>query len=181
MVPTSLQLDTLDRLHCGHQGMTKCRSLVRTCVWWPGLSKQLEDLVSKCITCQKVLPEHVEPLLPSSFPKRPWERLGMDLFYFNRDTYLLVFDFYSRWIEIRKLSDTTSAGTIEALSSMFATHGLPDTVISDNGPQLASQMFSDFARAYEFTHVTSSPHYPQANGGAERAVQTIKALSKEEC
>ncbi len=60
-----------------------------------------------------------------------------------------------------------------AMKSMFAKHGIPDTVVSDNGPQYASTEFSNFAKAWEFEHVTSSPGHAQLNGQAEQAVQTI--------
>ncbi len=58
----------------------------------------------------------------------------------------------------------------------IARHGIPDTLITDNGPQFSSQQFSDFASAYQFEH---SPHYPQSNGKAEKAVQIIKNVLKK--
>ena len=62
---------------------------------------------------------------------------------------------------------------INHLKIFFARHGIPETLISDNGPQYASQEFKEFAREYEFRHTTSSPYFPQGNGEAEQAVGTV--------
>ena len=60
------------------------------------------------------------------------------------------------------------------LKSIFARHGIPEVFITDNGPQYSSSLLAKFS--YKFNHITSSPRYPQANGEAERAVKTIKAM-----
>ena len=90
---------------------------------------------------------------------------------------------YMRYIYMRyiyaKLSRTASPDITVHLKSIFARHGIPDQLISDNGPQFASNTFAKFAEEYEFTHVTTSPRYPQANGEVERAVQTVKSLLKK--
>ena len=65
---------------------------------------------------------------------------------------------------------------IAALRPMFARHGIPEVLRSDNGPQYVSQEMIDFATSYGFTQVTSSPHYPRSNGLAERTVKTVKAM-----
>ena len=62
---------------------------------------------------------------------------------------------------------------------MFARNGIPDNGISDNGPQFSSTLFAKFAEAYGFTHILTSPRYPQANGEVERAVQSVKNLLKK--
>ena len=53
-------------------------------------------------------------------------------------------------------------------------------VVSDNGPQYSSEAYAIFARQFQFEHVRSSPLYPQSNGKAERAVQTVKNLKKKD-
>ena len=136
-------------------------------------------MISKCNTCAKVRQDQKEPLLSSSFPSRPWERLGMDLFDFQGKIYLLVVDYYSRWLEIKRLHSQTSDYVMNILKELFATHGIPEIVISDNGPQYASEAFRKFAKTYGFIHSTSSPRYPQANGEAERAVRTAKEILKK--
>ena len=136
----------------------------------------MEDLVKSCSVCVKNRPDHAEPLRPTKFPDRPWEMVATDLFHLKNDNYLLVVDYFSRYVEIAKLKNTTSQAIINHLKSIFARHGIPDTLVSDNGPQYASSVFQNFSWNYGFRHQTSSPHYPQGNGEAERAVQTVKRL-----
>ena len=88
-------------------------------------------------------------------------------------------DYFSRYPEVIKLTSTTSQSVIAALKTTFARHGIPDTVVSDGGPQYASQEFADFAKAYSFSHITSSPHYPQSNRQVECTVKTVKKLLSE--
>jgi transposase InsO family protein len=68
---------------------------------------------------------------------------------------------------------------IKHTSSIFARHGIPEIVVSDNGPQYSADLYATLAKNYGFEHVTSSPHYPQGNGEAERAIKTIKGLLRK--
>ena len=109
----------------------------------------------------------------------PWQRVGTDLFYHEGTNYFLVVDYFSRYPKILKFTSTASHGVIQALKTVFSRHGVPETVQSDYGPQYTSQEFSEFVKAYNFSHVTSSPHFPQSNGQAERTVRTVKNLVKQ--
>ena len=84
--------------------------------------------------------------------------------------------YHSRYIEIARLSTTTSSDAINHMKSIFARHGIPDILISDNGSQYAAQEFTEFARSYKFQHITSLPNHSSGNSEAERAVRTIKKL-----
>ena len=177
VIPAALRLEILAKLHTG-QGITKCRERARQSVWWPGLGKQLEEMILKCSVCCQDRFQYAEPLIPSSFPDLPWQKVATDLWYWKA-TYLLLVDYFSRYIEIAKLTKVTSNKLIHHIKSIFARHGIPQEVRSDNGPQYASSVFDKFAKEYVFLHVTSSPRYPQSNGEAERAVKTIKKLIKK--
>lgn len=176
IVPPPLRKTLLDKLHTGHQGITKCRERARQSVWWPGLSTQLDELVLNCPECVKSQRQRPQPLTPTQLPQLPWQKVATDLFEWKQSTYLLVVDYYSRYIEIALLKGTTTSDIVTHMKSIFARHGIPETVISDNGPQYASREFAEFAKTYEFKHCTSSPYFPQGNGEAERAVGTIKSL-----
>ena len=91
-------------------------------------------------------------------------------------TTLVLVDYYSR---VDHLSETTSEKIIECCKCQFARPGIPDTFVSDSGPQFSSYKFRRFSENYQFKHHTSSPHYPQSNGKAEKGVQTVKNLLRK--
>ena len=179
IIPATLQKEILQRIHTGHLGITKCREHARQSVWWPGLSTQLSQLIKSCKECCKEQSQRALPLHPSPLPDLPFQKVGTDLFEWKKKTYLLIVDYFSRFIEISLLSRTTAEDVIHHMKSIFARHGVPEIVISDNGPQYASEAFAAFAQHYGFTHRTSSPLYPQGNGEAERAVKTVKELLRK--
>ena len=176
VIPQNMQLDILNKLHAGHLGMTKCKGRAYSSVWWPSITSQIEAMCRKCLTCVLHQDEKAEPLLALSPPTEIWERIGTDLFEFKKEHYVVIVDYGSRWLDFKKLNSTNSQAVIRALSEIFSTHGVPKIVISDNGPQFSSSEFKQFAVGWGVTHVTSSPRYPKANGEAERAVRTAKAI-----
>ena len=137
--------------------------------------KQIDHFNQQYPTCSTIRREN---LIPRTLPQRPWEQFGSDLFELNKAHYLLVIDYFSRYIELAKLSTTTLANIIQALKSIFSRHGIPGTLISDNGPQYSAKEFESFTKAYGFTHITSSPYHQQENGELEKAVKTVKKLLK---
>jgi transposase InsO family protein len=183
IIPTKMRTDILERIHGGHQGITKCRMRARESVWWPGISTQIEEMIKRCQVCIPEATVRHEPLRPSEFPERPWQKVGMDLLHCDGYWYLLVTDYFSRYPEIARLSkDLSAEAVITHCKSIFARHGVPETVISDNGPQFMrvnTSKFTAFAKEYGFNHITSSPRYPQSNGFAEAGVKIIKMTLKK--
>ena len=65
------------------------------------------------------------------------------------------------------------------MKSIFSRHGIPEVLLTKNGPQYDSRDFTEFASHFGFSHTSSSPHFPQSNGYAERAVKTVKGCLKK--
>ena len=180
IVPRTMRRKMLNLIHKSHLGVVKCKSRARDVLYWPGMSSEIEDIVSKCSVCALHLSSNnKEPMMPSVISDRPWSTISADIFEIKGQHYLVSVDHYSKWPEVAKLDDLSSKNTIQYMKSQCSRYGLPDKVITDNGPQFACAEFENFAKSYNFVHVTSSPHYPQSNGQAERAVQTVKKLLKK--
>ena len=150
-------------------------------MFWPGMAAQIQDTVANCHICSTHQRNNTkEPMIAHEIPTRPWSQVGADLFEISNQKYLIMVDYYSSFIEINLLSNgTTCKQIVTHCKSQFSRHGIPDTLITDNGPQFSSTTFKQFSRDYGFQHQTTSPHYPQSNGMAEKAVQTMKNLIKK--
>ena len=101
-----------------------------------------------------------EPLLCHEVPTRPWEKIAIDLFEIEVTDYVIT--------EVNQLNTKTSKEVIRKVKSHLAHHNIPDQIISDNGQPFFSAAWQDFAKQYEFEHITSSPGYPQSNGKAAK-------------
>ena len=146
IVPKSMQREMLAVIHSNHLGVEKCKRRARDVLYWPGMNSEIEDTVSKCQICstyQRSNPK--ELLLHHPVPERPWARVGADLFELNSHSYLVLVDYYSGFIEVEQLLDTKSEVIIKLCKSQFSRHGIPDTLVTDNGPQFSSEAFKDFA------------------------------------
>lgn len=180
VIPKSLRRSMLQRLHEGHLGMSKCKARARLLMYWPGMNADIKSLISKCATCQHfAYRQPSEPLLSREIPTRPWQRIGVDLFDHGGKRYLVAYCAYSNYPEVEQLPQSTSQVVVDTLGTMFARHGIPIEVCTDGGPQFTSREFRQFAVKYDFTHTISSPHFPRANGLAEKGVQVVKRLLKK--
>ena len=119
IVPQSMRKEMLDRIHESHQGIVKCKQRARDILFWPGMSSQIEDKVSKCSVCnqfQRAQPR--EPMIIHEPPDRPWSKIVCGLFEFNGVHYLLSVDYYSKWIEVANLDDITSSNIMSPEESI---------------------------------------------------------------
>ena len=125
------------------------------------------------------MPENA-PLHPWEWPDKPWSlRLHVDFAGpFTGRTFLAFVDSHSKWLEVRMMANITAQKTVAVLREIFATHGPPDTLVTDIGPKFTSADFQNFVLLNGIRHAFVSPYYPASNGLSERAVQTFKKSMK---
>ena len=180
IIPRALRPEVISRLHSSHLGIEACMRKARDRVYWPAMNSAIKEAVTKCQVCAEFQASNPQqPLQTHKIPDRPWSRLAADLFTLQTKDYIVLVDYYSDYVEVSPLRETTSAAIIKFMRVQFSRHGIPDVLITDNGPQFASREFAEFAKQWEFLHVTSSPYHPKSNGKAESAVKVVKSLFKK--
>ena len=176
IVPRKYQRVMLHELQDNHPGIIKMKALSRSYVWWPSINQEIETTVKECESCQiHGNNPQASPRQPWEWSEIPWKRLHIDFAGPYENKMILVnIDSGTKFIEAHVMNSATSESTINRLHQTFATHGLPESIVSDNGPQFTSHLFSEFCTNNGMKHITVSPYKPASNGMAERAVQTIK-------
>ena len=114
IVPPTLQREVLAELHRSHPGIMRVKGLARSYVWWPGLSKAIEQTVYNCDACQGNH-EHPPPtpLQPWPWTTEPWERIHIDFVGpFLGYMYLVVVGSHSKWLEVTPMKSTTTDKTL---------------------------------------------------------------------
>ena len=141
----------------------------------------LERMVKDCHECQMNCKSPAPaPLHPWEWSTRPWASIHIDFAGpFLGKQFLVVVDAHSKWLKVVPVPNLTSQTTIDTFCSIFATHGLPELLVSDNGPSFTSAEFQEFMKRNGVRHITSAPYHPASNGLAERPVQTFKTALLE--
>ena len=143
------------------------KSLARLHVWWPSLDSDIESCVKSCVKEPTKVPLHQWYL-----PAKPWHHLHIDFAGpYRGKIWLLLMDAYSKWPEVHMIESTTTELLIKHLQQIFAVHGIPHQVVSDN---FVADKFQHYCMSRGIQHITTAPYHPRSNGEAERLVQTFK-------
>ena len=175
VIPRELRPAILKELHQCHPGISRMKALARSYVWWPGMDQDIVLAVNKCQPCQENQSNvHRAPIHPWEWTNKPWVRLHIDHAgpYLNK-YFLIVVDSYSKWLDVIPTKADTK-DTVKILRKIFATHGLPERIVSDNGSPFTSGEFESFLQRNEIKQIRTSTYHASSNGMAERYVQTFK-------
>ena len=174
------ELRKKERIHSSHIGINGCLRRARECMFWPCMSADLKQYISQCETCGTYeIKQQKKTVMSHEFTERPWDKIGVDLYTIDSNDYLIVVDYFSNFWEIDHLTDTKASTAIKKLNCHFARQGIPEVVISDNGPQFACEQFPTFASDWGFEHRPGSPGHQQTNGKAEAAAKQAKSLLRK--
>ena len=180
IIPACLRPEILTKIHRAHQGPDSSIRRARESLYWPGMQAAIRETCLSCGLCAQYLAERpTEPMQSHEIPTRPWSKISLDLFELDGKDYLVMVDHYSDYFELDTLRSTTARAVLRTIKRNFARHGIPDECISDNGPQFISHEYTQFARDYGFTPITSSPYHSKGNGKAESAVKVAKNILKK--
>ena len=141
--------------HECHQGFIKTKSLLKEKVWFPDMDRSVKELLSNCMPCLAAgSGPPVEPIKMTSMPEHPWEKLHLDFKGpLPGGKYLLVLiDRYTRYPEVEIISNINCNIVTRKLRRSSATHGIPKTIVTDNGPPFHSNGFKKFMNEFGINH-----------------------------
>ncbi len=177
VLPKKLRQQAISLAHEDHAGMVRCKQRLRSKLWWPEMDKQVEERIRCCHPCQLVgTSPRPEPMKPTQLPEKPWLKLAIDVCgpFPTGEQVVVLTDYYSRWPEVKILKSVTSKSILDWLLSVFATHGFPNEIKSDNASYFVSAEFKDTLSSWGIEHRTVTEYWPQANGQVERFNQVLE-------
>ena len=169
--------------HVGHQGEEKTKKLLREKVWYSRMDQKVKDMIDKCIAYQAIgQSNRPEPMKLTPTDSIPWNSVATDFYGQIPNTttqYLLVCtDLYSKFPEVEIVNSTEAESVIPKLYAMWARHGIPAKLKSDNGPPVNSQDFKTYTEALGRKWKPSTPLWPRGNANAESVMKPIGKLMK---
>ena len=179
VIPKSLRARVVESAHQGHQHVEKTMKLLRQTCWFPQMHKAVSEFVKSCIACNAASVHNPPvPLEPNFLPEGPWQKLHGDFKGPIAGSYYLhiIIDQYSKYPEVDVLTSTSFQKLKPVLDRIFSTHGVPETLTTDNGPPYSSDAMSEYSKHMGFQLTPVTPDDPQSNGFAENFVKQMCKL-----
>ena len=141
----------LDLIHEGHQGIEKCLMHSRESLFWPGFSNEIHQTIDKCGICQATTTaQRKHPSVPSEMSPHAWHTLGTDLFYWKHFDFLVLGDYFSKFLIVRELPGSTGSAVSKEIANIYPEFGRPYIIRSDNGPSYARKEFKELMEHFKY-------------------------------
>lgn len=173
------QQDIIQTYHNGktnHRGITECYLTLSRKYYWPKMKDDITKFINNCIICGQVKYDR-HPVRPQFNvvppPTKPFETIHLDLFTAQHEKFLTFIDVFSKYAQAYHLRDGTAVSILQGLLHYCTHHGLPLTIVTDNGTEFTNQLFSEFTQLHKINHHRTLPHTPNDNGNIERFHSTL--------
>ena len=173
-----------DILITGHRGQWKMVELVTKNYWWLEIMKEVKRYVEGCDQYQRMKNRAEMPvgkLRPNQVPKKPWQHILVDFItkLLMSKGHNLILVIYDRFSKISHFVATTEKIMVEGLVRLFRDnvwklHGLPESVISDRGPQFAARLTKELNKMLGIETKLLTAYHPETDGQTERTNQELE-------
>ena len=190
-VPKALQETILKECHDspsgGHFGVTKTLKAVESKFWWPSWRKDVIHYVTTCNSCQRNKSSNSKPqglLKPLDIPEHTWESVSMDFITKlpptprNHDSILVMVDRLSKMVRLAPCKESITAVETANLfvDSVFKSHGMPSSLITDRDTRFTSHFWEEVCNLVGMERHMSSAFHPQSDGQTERTNRTVEEI-----
>lgn len=173
------QQDIIRNYHDGktnHRGINECYLALSQKYYWPKMKEQISKFINECAICGQAKYDRnpVKPQFKIVPPAtKPLEIVHMDLLTIQNEKYVTFIDVFTKYGQAYHLRDGTAISILQALLQFCTHHGVPLTIITDNGTEFTNQLFNEFTRLHKINHHKTLPHSPNDNGNIERFHSTV--------
>ena len=172
-----------DPADVGHPGQHRTQELIKRTYWWPGLKEDIKKYIQGCIKCQQNKVQHQKKageLHLLEIPEGPWQDISINMIGLlprsnGMDAIVVIVDRFTKMIRLKAMTTSISSEGIAKIyrDEIWKIHGVPKTILSNQGPQFAPKFMEDFTKVLGTKRKLSMAYYPQTNGQTERINQEI--------
>ena len=182
VIPMNLRERILSTAHQHHLGIVKTKGLLREKVWWPGIDKDVEQMIKLCHACQVTGSGAVnyEPLEVTKIPATNWHTVALDIQgpYPTKDYLIALIDYRSRYPVVVRVKSINTQTVVKALDMIFSMFGYVYKLVADNGKQFMSDEFKQYLQRNGIKLRNVTPYSPWVNGEVERFNRSLKKANQ---
>lgn len=173
------QQEIISKYHDGktnHRGINECYLALSRKYYWPKMKEQITKFINDCTICGQAkydrnpIKQQFQVVPPAS---KPFELVHLDLLTIQGEKFLTIVDSFSKYSQAYYLRDATAISVVNSFLQFCTHHGIPITIVTDNGPEFVNQLIAEFIKFHKIQHHRVAPHTPNENGIVERFHSTI--------
>jgi hypothetical protein len=173
--------------YAGHPGYQKTVAVVKIHYFWPGMKREIDEYIARCMECQKVKAEHRHPtglLQPLPIPEWKWEVVTMDFITGLprttklHDSIIVVVDKLTKAAHFIPLKTTHKAADVVNIfiREVARLHGIPKMIVSDRDPKFTSNFRKGLFKGFGMNLNFSKAYHPESDGQTERVNKVIEDI-----